>query len=403
MGAEPPQKRARTIWMKDTEAEVDDLKRLIETKTKIEDYPFAERVEQNLLIYDRRALPLDDVEGQKAVTSEWSAALLEGPGVMIIKHGFTGPEELKRVDEVTDAFFSIIKKEAEAGGPKGDHFGKPGVNTKIWNAKVKIAAEVPESFVHYYTNPIIHLIASQWLGPGYQISSTVRVVHPGSEAQDPHRDYHLGHQSNEGAEKFPRHVHARLGPMMTLECAISHTDMPIECGPTMFLPHSQKYAYGYLCFRQPKFKEFFMKNFSQLPLAKGDCIIFNTALLHAAGANRSKNIHRLANLLQLNSGMGRCMDAFNTSKCVESVYPHLLKAIESPGWTPEKTARVIATASEGYAYPANLDRDQPRKPRSERGAPSTEAELLEEALSKKMPAEELRKELQRLKWSKQTH
>jgi ectoine hydroxylase-related dioxygenase (phytanoyl-CoA dioxygenase family) len=36
----------------------------------------------------------------------------------------------------------------------------------------------------------------------------------------------------------------------------------------------------------------------QLPLRKGDAVFFNPAVMHAAGTNRSKNIRRLANLLQ---------------------------------------------------------------------------------------------------------
>jgi len=43
-------------------------------------------------------------------------------------------------------------------------------------------------------------------------------------------------------------------------------------------------------------------------LSKGDGIFFNPALLHAAGHNRSADIRRMANLLQVSSAIGRCME-----------------------------------------------------------------------------------------------
>ena len=51
------------------------------------------------------------------------------------------------------------------------------------------------------------------------------------------RDYHLGFMTDEQAERYPVHVHA-LSPMLTLQGAGAHFDMPVESGPTMLLPHS---------------------------------------------------------------------------------------------------------------------------------------------------------------------
>ena len=104
----------------------------------------------------------------------------------------------------------------------------------------KLARRDPEAFVDYYGNEIIELVSSAWLGPNYQITSQVNVVNPGGAAQDPHRDYHLGFQSDEIAEAFPAHAH-RLSAVLTLQGAVAHNDMPVESGPTLYLPHSQKY------------------------------------------------------------------------------------------------------------------------------------------------------------------
>jgi len=51
--------------------------------------------------------------------------------------------------------------------------------------------------------------------------------------------------------------------------------MPVETGPTMGLPHSQKYVPGYLAAGLPEFVEYFAHNDGQLPLAKGDVVFFN--------------------------------------------------------------------------------------------------------------------------------
>lgn len=68
-----------------------------------------------------------------------------------------------------------------------------------------------------------------WLGPNYQVTAQVNIVHPGGEAQQAHRDYHLGFMTNEAAEKYPAHVHA-LAAVMTLQGAVAHCDMPLESG-----------------------------------------------------------------------------------------------------------------------------------------------------------------------------
>ena len=112
----------------------------------------------------------------------------------------------------------------------------------------------PEAFVDYYANDILALISGAWLGPGYQVTSQVNVVRPGGVAQDPHRDYHLGFLSNEVVERYPAHVHL-LSPVLTLQGAVAHSDMPVESGPTMYLPHSHKYVPGYLAWRLPEFRE----------------------------------------------------------------------------------------------------------------------------------------------------
>ena len=209
-------------------------------------------------------------------------ALTDGPGVVAIRGAFP---DTAVVDRATAAFDAMIADEQAAGGAKGDHFAKAGANDRVWNALEKLAVRDPATFVDYYANDVIALVSRAWLGPGYQVTSQVNVVRPGGQAQDPHRDYHLGFLENDVVEQYPTHVHL-LSPVLTLQGAVAHSDMPVESGPTMYLPYSHQYAPGYLAWRLPEFREYFVDHHVQLPLAKGDAAFFNPALFHGAGTQR---------------------------------------------------------------------------------------------------------------------
>jgi ectoine hydroxylase-related dioxygenase (phytanoyl-CoA dioxygenase family) len=140
------------------------------------------------------------------------------------------------VDRVSAAFDEVIAAQRADGTAGGDHFAKPGTNDRVWNALEKLALRDPAAFADYYANDVLGLAATAWLGPAYQVTSQLNVVNPGGAAQTGHRDYHLGFMSAEQAEHFPAAVH-RLSPALTLQGAVAHCDMPVESGPTMYLPH----------------------------------------------------------------------------------------------------------------------------------------------------------------------
>ncbi len=150
----------------------------------------------------------------------------------------------------------------------------------------------------------------------------------------------------------------------------------VESGPTLYLPHSQKYERGYLAWRLPEFREHFEANYAQLPLDKGDIVFFNPALFHAAGTNTSTDIRRVANLLQVSSPFGRAMETVDRGEVVTSIYDDLRKAHVTEGWDRHEIDNVIAASAEGYSFPTNLDRDQPIGGL----APMTQAELVRRAL-----------------------
>ena len=369
---------ATAHWLRESDVNGDDLARIVSVSTDLAEYPLAREVTRNVLLYDVTSLPLQDPEGRRAVQAELARALQDGPGVFVLRGAFT---DTSVVDAATDAFNRIIANEQTVGGPAGDHFGTPGANARIWNAQEKLAVSDPDVFVRYFMNDAIAVASEAWLGPNYQMTSQVNLVHPGGQAQEPHRDYHLGFQTNEESERYPAHVHA-MSPQLTLQGAVAHCDMPVESGTTMLLPHSQKYALGYLAWRNDDVRAYFAQHMVQLPLAKGDVIFFSPALLHGAGTNRSADIERMANLLQVSSAFGRAMEAMDRERMCAVVYPALLAAKQA-GFPAREVDNVIASCAEGYAFPTNLDSDQPIGGL----APLTQAELMRQAIAQEWSVE----------------
>jgi ectoine hydroxylase-related dioxygenase (phytanoyl-CoA dioxygenase family) len=277
----------------------------------------------------------------------------------------------------------MITDEKAAGGAKGDHFAKAGANDRVWNALEKLAVRDPETFVDYYANDMIALVSRAWLGPGYQVTSQVNVVRPGGQAQDPHRDYHLGFLENAVIERYPTHVHL-LSPVLTLQGAVAHSDMPVDSGPTMYLPYSHQYAPGYLAWRLPEFRDYFQSHYVQLALVKGDAAFFNPALFHGAGTNVSADIQRVANLLQVSSAFGRAMETVDRDRVLRAIYPVLLER-RAAGTPSDALARALAAAADGYPFPTNLDLDQPVGGMT----PASQAELAAGALAAGTPADDL--------------
>ena len=371
-------------WLDAGAVSAADLARTVEVDTHLEDYPSAHSVEKNILVFDATTIPRDE-DQYRTYAADVARALDEGPGVVVFKGAFA---DTSPIDAATDVFLSIIERERSSGGDQGDHFGKPGANARIWNAQEKLARHAPDVFVEYFANDAIALGAQAWLGPNYQMTAQVNLVYPGGQAQEPHRDYHLGFCTNEQAERYPAHVHA-MSPYLTLQGAVAHCDMPVSSGPTMFLPHSQKYSMGYLAWRDTGVKEYFAENLVQIPLEKGDVVYFSPALLHGAGTNHSSDIQRLANLLQVSSAFGRAMESMDRLGMCESIYPALQAAAARPEWSARDTAQVIASCAEGYSFPTNLDRDQPIGGL----APMSQAEILAAAVARGASAAELSGEL----------
>lgn len=401
----------RKHWIQPDALEFDSFVQQVEQVTRVSDWPLASSIEQNALIYQAQQLPLlseaDSTEAVNELLAEWAEAFLNGPGIIVIKGAFvdrqidaSGKEtrNTATLDTATHLFEQLIESEKLENMGGGDHFAKPGANDRIWNAMEKHGRSNPENFLAYYKNPILAMVSRAWLGPGYQVTAQVNRVNPGGAAQTAHRDYHLGFMSRDQAASYPTHVH-RLSPCLTLQGAIAHCDMPLESGPTLFLPFSQHPVNGYVDYNAQAYQDYFDRNHSQYPLEKGDAMFFNPALMHAAGNNSSSDIYRLANLLQVSSAFGRAIETVDHMSLLQAVYPALLHQSKNRLLSETELQDVIGVAAEGYPFPTNLDRDLP----ADAMAPHSQATIVRDSLKQGLELQQAMEILRAQHQRRQSH
>ncbi|MGL4237690.1 phytanoyl-CoA dioxygenase family protein [Tabrizicola sp.] len=381
----PNSPNRRPVWIGADSGDFDLFRSQVSQTTVREDVPLAAEIALNVPVYDGRQVDAaaGDKTARRALTAEWAWVFGQGPGIVVIRGALADAGVVDRATEVFEAIIADEKANAVGGG---DHFAKPGANDRIWNSLEKHCLADPANFAAYYSAHALALASEAWLGPAYQMTAQVNRVNPGGAAQVAHRDYHLGFMSAERMAEFPAHIHG-VSPLLTLQGAVAHCDMPVETGPTLFLPYSQLFHEGYLAFSRPEFQEHFAKHHVQLPLRKGDAVFFNPAVMHGAGTNRTTDRFRMANLLQVSSAFGRAMETVNRTRMVQAVFPALRKA--GPGID---VANVIAATAEGYSFPTNLDRNPPTGGM----APKTQAEFLAQAVREGWTDEALTRVLEEL-------
>lgn len=353
------------------------------------EYPLASEIVKNVPTYDLSAVSSYTTQQISALQDEWYHILLHGPGVFVTKHIYT---DLGLIDKVNDVYSSIIRQEAQQSDKKGDHFATSGSNSRIWNSFSKHCLADPTTFIEYYSNPWLSLISSAWLGPQHRLTAQVNIVRPGGAAQISHRDYHIGFQSAELCQQFPKALQI-ASQFLTLQGAVAHSDMPVESGPTRLLPFSQKFEEGYMAYRLKEFQDFFLETYVSVPLEKGDGLFFNPALFHAAGSNTSADVQRSANLLQISSAFGKPMEMIDSLPLVERTWDALAEWHSKEGLIEEIKA-FISNIAEGYPFPTNLDR---RVPETAGMAPESEQDLLLKGLKEGWEKDRVMTELKQMR------
>lgn len=385
------------IWLGARDCDIADFARHVERETRAADHPHAAEIVKNIPVYDGDALrrTFADEETARAIMAEFNRVFSAGPGIIAIRGGHP---DIAMLDEVTEALSAIIAAEEAAQPGRGDHFAAAGANSRLWNAHEKLGIRDPALFARYNANEIVRRVAEAWLGPCYQMTTQVNVVRPGGKAQTPHRDYHMGFQTEEILRHYPASQHA-LSALLTLQGAVAHSDMPLESGPTKLLPYSQSYLPGYIAVNRPDFRAWFEANHVQLPLEKGDMVFFNPATFHAAGENRTTNVQRFANLMQIGSAYGRSIEIVDRSRLSQAVYPHLKALAESGAFSAREVDNIVAATAEGYPFPANLDLDAPVGGM----APASQQDVMRKALAERWPPKRLSDEVRAQDGRKRSH
>ncbi|KAL7418288.1 hypothetical protein Q5752_006744 [Cryptotrichosporon argae] len=370
------------------EFDADDLEtfaKICGQATRAEDYPLSDAVHKKVVVYRGDTLRREiaaSAERRDAVMAELHQCLLHGPGVFAVTGCVRDPGVL---DRASAAFRAIIAREKETSGARGDHFAPAGNNDRIWNSFQKHAEADPANFVDYYANEVLDAVFEAWLGPNYRVTAQANVVKPGGKAQLPHRDYHLGFQSEAVAARFP--IAAQIASqLLTLQGAVAHSDMPLNSGPTQLLPFSQHFDYGYTAYRKPAFARIFHDNMVQLELAKGDAVFFNPALFHAAGDNTTADVERTANLLQISACWGKPMESVDSRAILAKTWPHVAELAARVGHDSLPLNAVLRAVCDAYSFPTNLDRDPP--PASGH-CPPTELDRAADALAGGQSVEQL--------------
>lgn len=358
---------------------------------KRKDYPFAVDFSAHIPIYDGDQLRTLDAHNQAQVQAEWAQCLQHGAGVFVVRQLY---DQVAAVDAATEVFYQLLHEQNKNPQTNGDHFAAQGVNGRIWNCLEKLAVTQPQAFIDYYKNPLLAQVCESWLGPDYQLTSQVNLVYPGGAAQQPHRDYHLGFTNDEEVTRYPLHVQV-MSTMLTLQGAVAHSDMPVESGPTMLLPYSQRYEYGYALYRDPEFVDYFAQHAVQLPLKKGDGLFFNPALMHAAGENVSTDVQRMANLFQISSAFGKAMESVDQQRMQLACYDQLRQSQLSA----EELSAAVTALSDSYPFSSNMDRDPPTASLR----PVSGRDLLIQALAEQWSLDHFSDALQALNWRKASH
>ena len=221
---------------------------------------------------------------------------------MVFRGAFADPAV---VDAATAVFEALIAEQRAGAAAAGDHFAtgrqRPGLE-RAGEAR----ADDPEVFADYYANDVI--------AAGSRRLARARL--PGHLAGERGQSGRCAQSGTATTTWVP--VHAGSCPLPGA-CAPALAgadaagrggalDMPVESGPTLYLPHSHSTSRA-ISPGRPEFQAYFEEHHVQLPLARATRRSSTRPLFHAAGTNRSTDIRRMANLLQISSAFGRAMES----------------------------------------------------------------------------------------------
>jgi ectoine hydroxylase-related dioxygenase (phytanoyl-CoA dioxygenase family) len=128
-------------------------------------------------------------------------------------------------------------------------------------------------------------------------------------------------------------------------------------------------------------------------------VFFNPATFHAAGENRTTDLHRFANLMQVGSPYGRSIEIVDRVRIAKAVYAPLAQLRATGALDAREVDNVVAATAEGYPFPVNLDIDAPIGGM----APPSQQDVMRQALAEGWPAEKFASEIDAHASRKRSH
>src|ERR1700760_3042608 len=112
-------------WITPGDCRLEDFRAVVEQTTDPADYPTADSVQSNVLIYGPELSERAATEvGRREVQAELARALLDGPGIVVLAGAF----DPCVVDQASEVFRAIIDQQHAVGAAGGGHFAPPGAH-----------------------------------------------------------------------------------------------------------------------------------------------------------------------------------------------------------------------------------------------------------------------------------
>src|SRR3954469_1275316 len=125
--------RSTSGWFTADDCRLEDFRAVVETTTDLADYPHADEVRENVLVYGPGLREhTATAAGRRDVQAELARALADGPGIVVLAGAFA---DIGIVDRATAVFEAMIAEQKAAGVVGGDHFAAPGANDRVWGAQ----------------------------------------------------------------------------------------------------------------------------------------------------------------------------------------------------------------------------------------------------------------------------
>ena len=192
-------------WYREADCSVADFAASIEDGADPGSLQLACDVQRGIPIYDCAALraTLDDPVARPRLLGEWLGVLMDGAGVFALRGAFSGSAA---IDEATAIFEAMIVEERERGIGGADHFAKPGANDGSGTRWRSSASGRPRS--SRATRQCLSRCGRGVARAALSGHVTDQCRSTRGQAQEAHRDYHLGFQTVEEAQRYPGHVPA---------------------------------------------------------------------------------------------------------------------------------------------------------------------------------------------------